>query len=515
VNFSELGLRSDIVKALDVIGFSEPTAIQQAAIPAVLTGADVFGRSVTGSGKTLAFGLPLIERGDGEDRRVQSIVIAPTRELAEQITEELRKVTNSLDRVKVTLLAGGMDMNRQIKALKSGIRIVVGTPGRICDHLRRRTLKTDGVTAVVLDEADEMLKMGFRAELEQILDSLPAVHQTLMFSATLPEEVQTLAKKYMKDPVRVEGDNMVTVDTVTQGYIFCKSTDKTTVLIDALKAVDTDKCVVFCNTRATVETLGASLTAAQINVRPLHGLMRQFERKRAIKDAKSYDGAVLVATDVAARGIDISGIEYVFNFDVPHEREFYIHRIGRTARAGKSGVAITLCATRVQQNKLLAYAASTNATLVPMSIVGGKLIETGAALEAVDQEWLTAAADGDVNLRLELERTRQERLAQAKSVDGMIENVLTALQRKPDHSELIEELRTFGYTDEELLSAALTLWLDSRAARERSKLDRASRPYGKKPARSGAGKPPAKSQKPSAKKPYAPKGGTKGGRKGK
>lgn len=479
MTFAELPLSEPVQRALEVLGFEEATPIQAAAIPVLRDGGDVIGKSVTGSGKTFAFGIPMIEGLDDSDE-VQGLVVCPTRELAEQVTAELRRITNSLDRVKIAQLTGGADMTRQIKNLKSA-KLAVGTPGRILDHLKRRTLKPAFVRTVVLDEADEMLKMGFLDDIETILAAMPVERQTVMFSATMPEGAVRIASRYMRTPATVEiGEGVRTVETVRQGFVFCKNADKNTVLADILRAAETDKCLVFCNTRATVEQIAERLGAAHFNVRALHGQMRQYDRKRAMNAAKSYDGAVLVATDVAARGIDIADVELVVNYDVPHELDLYVHRIGRTARAGKTGTAVTIVTTRMQQAKLRGYADEANCTLVPMAVLGGKLVDTEAKKDDFEEKVRRAAEEGDLGKLRELEESRDEVAEENRTMDSIVENILGALRRKTDHTELISELETFGCTDRELLDAVLTLYIDARESLRRSHEDRAKK-YGRRP----------------------------------
>ena len=354
MRFADFNLPSYIMLGLEKQGIYEPTEIQELTIPLIREGRDVIGKSQTGSGKTYAFAIPLIENIDVEDKSTQVLIVCPTRELASQVTDEIRKLTSMRESCKVVPIFGGSDMERQIKALKSGARIVVGTPGRIIDHLNRRTLKLKNVRTVVLDEADEMLNMGFKEDVENILKASNPYRQTVMFSATMPRAILDITSLYMTDSVLVETAETDKNASIDQYYLNVGLRDKTPALIDLIKDNNPSIAIVFCNTRKMVESLTTQLVEAGIDARGLHGEMRQSERRKVMASIKSGDTRVLVATDVAARGIDIHGVDVVYNYDIPQKTEYYTHRIGRTARAGRTGVAYTLINTKYQLDQLQA-----------------------------------------------------------------------------------------------------------------------------------------------------------------
>lgn len=344
MEFGQLKLSEFIVKALESKGLLRCTDIQAATIPLLLLGKDVIGKSRTGSGKTFAFGIPAVERIAADESDTQALVVCPTRELAMQVTGQLRLLNEFREGVKVVPLVGGINMARQVNYLKKNCQIVVGTPGRINDHLRRRTLKLTNLKMLVLDEADEMLKMGFKEDIEKIFAASPNDRNTVMFSATMPDEILRLAKTYMKAPQFVETDDEVT-RSVNQFYVSVGLKSKDVALKKLIKKLKPSHSIVFCNTKRMVEKLTASLLASEIKAVGIHGDMRTAERKAAMESLKNREVNLLIATDVAARGIDVDGVDIVFNYDVPQTTEYYTHRIGRTGRADKTGMAITLINT--------------------------------------------------------------------------------------------------------------------------------------------------------------------------
>ncbi|MDD4003196.1 MAG: DEAD/DEAH box helicase [Clostridia bacterium] len=361
--FDNLMLSKEVQKNLDLKGFTTPTEIQSKCIPLIVEGKDVVGRSQTGSGKTFAFGLPAIDKIDTEINGVQILIICPTRELALQVAEEIRKISSNKEGCKLVPVYGGADISRQITALKKA-KIVVGTPGRLIDHIMRRTLKLDKLKMLVLDEADEMLNMGFKEDIDRILKSVPKNKQTVMFSATFSSEIKSISKNYMVNPVYVElGNALNTIDAISQSYIKTKRNAKKETLIKMFSQLKPKRTIIFCNTKRMADEINSFLNSNEITSIALHGDMRQSERKRVIGDIKAHKVSTLVATDVAARGIDITDVEYIINYDVPNDVEYYIHRIGRTARAGKSGYAITLVNTNEQFSKLMQYKNATRAKI--------------------------------------------------------------------------------------------------------------------------------------------------------
>lgn len=346
--FNNLKLSDEVLRALEIKGFTVPTEIQKICIPLIVDGKDVVGRSKTGSGKTFAFGLPAIDKIDLALKGIQVLVVCPTRELALQVTDEIRKITEFKPGCAVVPIYGGANIERQIKALKNG-KIVVGTPGRLMDHLRRKTLKLHNIKMVVLDEADEMLNMGFREDIECILKDAPSIRQTVMFSATMPQAIKTITREYMVEPQYIEiGDSNSTLEEIDQSYVRISKNGKKDAIVELFRRLSPERTIVFCNTKRMVDEIRKLLSDKGFEALALHGDMRQGERKRVMNDIKMHKVSTLIATDVAARGIDIDDVEYIINFDVPNDVEYYIHRIGRTARAGKSGKAITLVNTREQ-----------------------------------------------------------------------------------------------------------------------------------------------------------------------
>lgn len=343
---------SNAVKnALVDMGFEKPTEIQEKAIPLILNGDDVIGKSQTGSGKTVAFGIPAIEAIDtGLNKKLtQVLVLCPTRELAMQACGEIRKLTKYTHGIKTLAVYGGQPIGRQIPLLRQGCQIVVGTPGRVMDHIRRKTLKLNGLKMVVLDEADEMLNMGFREDIETILKEVPQERQTILFSATMPKAILDIVDQYQKEPKLIEvAAKHMTVDTIKQYYIDCPKGRKNDVIIALLKQYNIGLSIVFCNTKKMVDELVEYMQENEILAKGLHGDMRQRERDMVMSSFRKGTTQMLVATDVAARGIDVDDIEAVFNFDIPTQHEYYVHRIGRTGRAGKTGLSFTLAQGRRQ-----------------------------------------------------------------------------------------------------------------------------------------------------------------------
>ncbi|KMY52798.1 DEAD/DEAH box helicase [Bacillus sp. FJAT-27231] len=344
--FKDLNLSETTLKAIDKMGFEEATPIQAQTIPAGLEGKDIIGQAQTGTGKTTAFGVPMIEKIDTNNHTVQGLVIAPTRELAIQVSEELYKI-GSGKRVGILAVYGGQDIQRQIRALKKRPHIIVGTPGRILDHINRKTLKLDSLQTLVLDEADEMLNMGFIQDIEAILSHMPAERQTLLFSATMPKQIRAIAERFMNDPVtiRVKTKEM-TVSNIEQHYVKVHQRDKFDVLSRLIDVHSPELAIIFGRTKRRVDELANALSLRGYQAEGIHGDLTQAKRLTVLKRFKEGKIDVLVATDVAARGLDISGVTHVYNYDIPQDPESYVHRIGRTGRAGKEGVAITFVEPR-------------------------------------------------------------------------------------------------------------------------------------------------------------------------
>ena len=343
VKFDELGLDERVIRAITEMGFEEASPIQAQAIPVAMEGRDMIGQAQTGTGKTAAFGLPLLQKVDPKVKKLQAIVLLPTRELAIQVAEELRRFSKFMHGVKVLPIYGGQDIVKQIRSLKDGTQVMVGTPGRVMDHMRRKTIKVDNVKTVVLDEADEMLNMGFLEDMETILSQLPEDRQTMMFSATMPQAIADIAKKFQKDPVTVRViKKELTVPKVTQYYYEVKPKNKVEVMSRLLDMYAPKLSIVFCNTKRQVDELVQELQGRGYFAEGLHGDLKQVQRDRVMDSFRNGRTEILVATDVAARGIDIGDVEAVFNYDIPQDDEYYVHRIGRTGRAGREGKAFSL-----------------------------------------------------------------------------------------------------------------------------------------------------------------------------
>jgi ATP-dependent RNA helicase DeaD len=346
-NFADFKLSHEMGKAISEMGFEEATPIQSLAIGPILAGADIIGQAQTGTGKTAAFGIPIIEHIEPARKKVQALILCPTRELAVQIAEELKLLSKHKKDVRILPVYGGQPIERQIAALQRGVQVVVGTPGRVRDHMERKTLRLDQVRVAVLDEADEMLDMGFVDEMKFILGAIEAPHQTLLFSATMAKAIMSLSKAFQNQPelIRVVHEDL-TVPGVEQTYFEVKEFQKTEVLARLIDIHDLKRALIFCNTKIRVDELVERLQARGYAASGLHGDMKQTFRDRVMNQFRSGRLEILVATDVAARGIDVSDIDVVVNYDVPRDEEYYVHRIGRTARAGKSGRAFTFVAGR-------------------------------------------------------------------------------------------------------------------------------------------------------------------------
>jgi ATP-dependent RNA helicase DeaD len=341
-SFEELDLHPLILKGVRSAGFEKPFPIQELAIGPLLLGRSVIGQAKTGSGKTAAFGLPMLQGISESSWDVQGLVLAPTRELAVQITAELKKLA-AYTRIKVLTIYGGQSINVQLQALDHGVQIVVGTPGRIMDHIKRGSLDLSRVKFVVLDEADTMLDMGFIDDIEFILDSVPEPRQMGLFSATMPRRIMDIAAKYMRNPekILVSADEP-TVDTLEQFYAISGAEEKLDILLDLFEREKPASTIIFCRTKYGAHKLARELQRRYINAVPLHGDLSQHQRDHSMGVFRSGHADVLVATDVASRGIDISQVDCVINYDVPEDPVLYFHRVGRTARAGDTGRAFTL-----------------------------------------------------------------------------------------------------------------------------------------------------------------------------
>ncbi|MBT2646565.1 DEAD/DEAH box helicase [Bacillus sp. ISL-34] len=428
--FSELGLDRTSMKSIEKMGFEEASPIQSQTIPLALEGKDIIGQAQTGTGKTAAFGIPLMENIDINNENVQGIVIAPTRELAIQVSEELFKLGYG-KRARVLAVYGGQDIDRQIRALKKKPHIIVGTPGRLLDHIKRKNIKLGGVHTVVLDEADEMLNMGFIEDIESILSTVPDERQTLLFSATMPDPIRKIAERFMQEPVlvRVKAKEM-TVDRIEQYYLELKESEKFDTLARLFDIQTPDLAIVFGRTKRRVDELASALNIRGYMAEGIHGDLSQAKRLSVLKKFKDGNIDVLVATDVAARGLDISGVTHVYNFDIPQDPESYVHRIGRTGRAGKHGIAITFVTPR-ERGQLHAVEHTTKKRMEKL-----KTPTLTEALEgqqkAVTEKILNTIENEDLTLYL----GQAEELLQKHSAADLVAAMLKSMTKEPDQTPI-------------------------------------------------------------------------------
>ncbi len=345
MKFEDFGLSRDTLRTISKIGFEEPTPIQVAAVPRIMRGSDVIGQAQTGTGKTAAFGIPIIEM-QRKGRKPFAIILEPTRELAVQVSQELNRIGSGKN-IHAFPVYGGKSMENQIRTLRAGVDVVVGTPGRLIDHIQRRTLSLSDIRIIVLDEADEMLDMGFIEDIETILTATPAERQTLLFSATMPQPILNISRKYMRSPEKIRiNPRDIVVPEIKQVFYEVRDADKIDALTRLIDVEDPQLAIVFCHTKRDVDDVALKLQQMGYNANALHGDFTQAHRDEVMEKFKRGKLEILVATDVAARGLDIKNVTHVINFSIPQNPENYIHRIGRTGRAGKSGIAITLVTPR-------------------------------------------------------------------------------------------------------------------------------------------------------------------------
>ena len=470
--FAALGLDARIVDALAALGYEEPTPVQREAIPPLLAGRDVLGQAATGTGKTAAFALPLLHlvTPDADPReRTAALILVPTRELAMQVAEAVHKYGKALGASALPIY-GGASMETQIRSLKRGIDVVVATPGRALDHIRRKTLRLEAVKVVVLDEADEMLDMGFAEDLEAILENTPAERQTALFSATLPPRIAEIANKHLRDPVRVRIDREIvpagTAPRVRQVAYIVARAHKIATLGRVLDVENPTSAIVFCRTRTEVDELTESLNGRGYRAEALHGGLSQEQRDRVMKKFRANTADLLIATDVAARGLDVQHVSHVVNYDVPSAAEAYVHRIGRTGRAGREGVAITLAEPR--EHRLLRNIEQQTKQKIEIAAV-----PTVADLRARRLE-LTRASLRETVLAGDLDHYRVVVDTLAQEFDIM--DVAAAAVKQADAKES-------GRDDEEIPTVALRPDSAGRSGRDRGPLARTSRDRGEKPRR--------------------------------
>ena len=428
--FSELGLDRTSMKSIEKMGFEEASPIQAQTIPLALEGKDIIGQAQTGTGKTAAFGIPLMENVDIKDDNIQGIVIAPTRELAIQVSEELFKLGYG-KRARVLAVYGGQDIDRQIRALKKKPQIIVGTPGRLLDHIKRKNIRLENVHTVVLDEADEMLNMGFIEDIESILSTVPEERQTLLFSATMPDPIRKIAGRFMHDPVlvKVKAKEM-TVSNIEQYYVELRENEKFDTLARLFDIQTPELAIVFGRTKRRVDELSSALNLRGYMAEGIHGDLSQAKRLSVLKKFKEGSIDVLVATDVAARGLDISGVTHVYNFDIPQDPESYVHRIGRTGRAGKHGIAITFVTPR-ERGQLQAVEHTTKKRMEKM-----KTPTLTEALEGQQKAVTEKITNTIENQDLSLYLSQAEELLQKHTAVDLVAAMLKSMTKEPDQTPI-------------------------------------------------------------------------------
>lgn len=432
LQFHQLALSEDILKAIDEMGYVEASPIQSQAIPFLLEGRDVIGQAQTGTGKTAAFSIPVLEKIDPSLRAPQALVLCPTRELALQVSGEIKKLGKYKRGINILPIYGGEPIDRQISGLKRGVHIIVGTPGRVIDHLKRRTLDFSNVNMIVLDEADEMLDMGFREDIEIILETMREERQTVLFSATMAKPIMTLTKKYQKNPELVKVvRNELTVPSIEQYYFEVKSNLKSLVMTRLIDQYNLQLMLVFCNTKRKVDEVVEELQTQGYHAEGLHGDMNQAQRNRVMSKFRSGVVNILVATDVAARGIDVDNVDAVFNLDLPLDPEYYVHRIGRTGRAGKSGKSFTFISSR-ERSKLREVEKFTKVNIIRREVPSS-------------EELLT--------------------IKRAKFAEKIKETILEGDLESYD--EMIEELTSLGFSKKEIIASLIKIHLgDEEKAHE-------------------------------------------------
>ncbi|SOE20619.1 ATP-dependent RNA helicase DeaD [Spirosomataceae bacterium TFI 002] len=424
VKFSELPIADYILEAVQELGFEEATPIQAQAIPLVATGVDVIGQAQTGTGKTAAFGIPAIERVDVNERNTQVLIMCPTRELALQVKEQIYKLSKFKNGILVSAIYGGESYEKQFRDLKKGAHIVVGTPGRIIDHIERKTLNLSNLKMLILDEADEMLNMGFREDIEKILSSAPGEQQTLLFSATMSKDILNIANRFQKSPEIIKVTrNEITNDNIQQSYYAVRRDAKTEVMCRLIELHNLQLILVFSNTKAKVDEVVQELHARGYSAEGLHGDLRQTARNQVMAKFRKGVCSILVATDVAARGIDVNDVDAVFNYDVPLDIENYVHRIGRTGRAGKQGMALSLVTNRDK----------------------GKLRE-------LERYTKVSIPEGKIPTLADLKGIQKQKLKQS-----IIDNITEEVDGEGAYDHILEELKEEGYYTHQILNSLLKM----------------------------------------------------------
>lgn len=426
VSFASFGLRPELIQGIKDLYYKEPTPIQAEAIPLILEGKDVIGQAQTGTGKTAAFVLPILHNLQPEKKDIQALILTPTRELSIQIAAEIEKLGKYLD-VNVLSLHGGTDIDRQVNKLKQKIHIVVGTPGRVLDHLQRGSLHFGRISTLVLDEADKMLEMGFLEDVEQIIVGTPSNRQVLLFSATMPDQVKRLAQRFMVQPPHIKIENkQKTVETVEQIYYVVNQSDKMDVLLDLLESAKPYLAIIFANTQQRVQALTAALQEHGYEARALYGDLSQNKREQLMRQFREIKFQFLVATDIAARGLDVEGVTHVINYDLPSDVESYIHRVGRTGRAGQEGMAISLVSPR-QKVIIQRIAKATKAQIEEKLFSPGRHLEKGRRERAQEREIHFA--------QLREEKAKEKQEAERKKEAPLVSALKKGVKVKPGYKK--------------------------------------------------------------------------------
>ncbi len=443
LRFADLGLAEGVMAAVSEVGYETPSPIQAATIPALMAGRDVLGQAQTGTGKTAAFALPLLSRLDLSKTKPQVLVLAPTRELAIQVAEAFQRYANKLPGFHVLPIYGGQSYYPQLQALKRGVHVVVGTPGRVIDHLDRGTLDLSELKALVLDEADEMLRMGFIDDVETVLKKVPATRQVALFSATMPSQIRRIAQTYLRDPAEVTiAAKTTTATNIRQRFWFVSGLHKLDALTRILEAEPYDAMLVFARTKLATDELAEKLQARGLAAAAINGDVQQAQREKTIQNLKDGKIDILVATDVAARGLDVERISHVLNYDIPYDTESYVHRIGRTGRAGRSGDAILFVSPR-EKNMLRAIERATRQPIEEMQLPTVESVNDARVVRFLDRITETLALDegngGDIGLYRELvERYEREQNVPAIEVAAALAKLLqgdTPLLLAPDRKQ--------------------------------------------------------------------------------
>ncbi|HBH36436.1 MAG TPA: ATP-dependent RNA helicase [Gammaproteobacteria bacterium] len=425
VTFKDLALSDALLKALDEVGYETPSPVQAATIPVLLEGSDIVGQAQTGSGKTAAFALPMLSRIDLKNARPQVLVLAPTRELAIQVAEAFQRYASHMRGFHVLPIYGGQDYKIQLRALNRGVHVVVGTPGRVIDHMRKRTLKLDHLKALVLDEADEMLRMGFIDDVEWVLEQTPPTRQIALFSATMPKDIRRIARRHLQDPQEISiKQKTATAETIRQRYWMVSGTHKLDALTRILEAETLDATLIFVRTKIATVELAEKLEARGYAAAPLSGDIQQKQRERTVDQLKRGRLDIIVATDVAARGLDVQRISHVINYDVPHDTESYIHRIGRTGRAGREGDAILFIAPR-EKRMLYAIEKATRKKIEQMQLPSTADINDKRIVQFKQNITDAIAAEGETDFYLQLvEQYHQEHNVPAIEIAAALAKLL-------------------------------------------------------------------------------------------